>query len=314
MRILIVDDSDTGRDVADAMLSMGGYDIVGARSAREAYDYLHVGVETGEPPTVDAILLDVVMPGTNGIEACAHIRKDERYRDTPIIMVTALDEMGSLANAFIAGATDYVTKPLNRTEILARVRTALKLKGELERARAREQELLVFMSIWVDRRAGQWIDTATGLFAPEVAEAYLIAAGDFAPHRDISIIALSVDDFERFRLKDEKLAARMMAEVADAVRGTRCDAGVLAAAYRDGSIVLIAPDHASMKAAELAANLRQALAETKIGVSASVVTGRPCDWSERVHLLTRAIATIPLPIAAGRNGARQGDADRGAAI
>jgi DNA-binding response OmpR family regulator len=112
-----------------------------------------------------------------GIEACARIRSDERYADA-IIMVTSLDDVESLGNAFVAGATDYITKPVNRVELVARVRAALRLKSELERRLARERELLVFMSSWGERRASLWVDDATGLFVGEVAEAYLRAKGE----------------------------------------------------------------------------------------------------------------------------------------
>ncbi|WP_222875932.1 response regulator [Terrihabitans soli] len=304
MRILVVDDSEDGRDVADAILSVGGYMTVGAGSAREACGYLQVGVKTEEPPRVDAILLDVVMPGVDGIETCARIRGDERYRDVPIIMTTALDEMGSLASAFIAGANDYVTKPLNRTEILARVRSALRLKAELDHRRMREREFLTFMSVWVERRAGQWVDGATGLVMAEIAEAYLIATGEFAPGRDISIIALSLDQFELYGAQGERYLAQAMRQFADAVRETAANVGVMAASYGNGTIVLIVPDASSKKATKLAENLQASIVASNvsssngfdhISASASVVTGRPNDWSDRVHLLTRAVSTIPNP-------------------
>ena len=79
-------------------------------------------------------------------------------------------EIGNLVNAFVAGANDYITKPLNRIELIARVRAALKLKSELERRLARERELMVFMSKWGDKHATAWIDEATGLCVCEVAE------------------------------------------------------------------------------------------------------------------------------------------------
>jgi sigma-B regulation protein RsbU (phosphoserine phosphatase) len=312
MRILVVDDSEDGRDVADAMLSAGGYDIVGAGSAREAYGYLQVGVDTDAPSEVDAILLDIVMPGVDGIEACAKIRKDPRYQDVPILMVTAIGDMTSLANAFVAGATDYIMKPLNRTEILARVRSALKLKSELDRRRAREKELLGFMSVWVDRRSAQWIDPATGLFVGEIAEAYLIATSDFSPDRETSIIALSVDRIDAYRSQGEDVVSRIMAQVADAVRGTAGDIGAVAAAYRSGIIVVIAPDAGSKKAVALGEALRasvsrlrilnsEAIAQDHVTASISVVTGRLGDWSDRVHLLTRAISSVPQVSASGGN-------------
>jgi DNA-binding response OmpR family regulator len=72
------------------------------------------------------VLLDVVMPKMNGIEVCAHIRKDKGCADLPIIMVTALDDMNFLINALKAGANDYLTKPINRADLIARVHGTLR--------------------------------------------------------------------------------------------------------------------------------------------------------------------------------------------
>src|SRR5882762_6865640 len=115
MRILVVDDSEDGRDVAEAVLLAAGYnDFSTAGSAAEAYRFLAIGEpDTLDPSPVDLVLLDIMMPEIDGIEACARIRKDSRHSDVPIIMVTSLGDMDSLSNAFVAGATDYITKPLN---------------------------------------------------------------------------------------------------------------------------------------------------------------------------------------------------------
>src|SRR5215472_18737632 len=91
-----------------------------------------IGRNSDTPPAADIVLLDIVMPEMDGVECSARIRNDPRYGDMPIIMVTSLDDMGSLSNAFVAGATDYITKPINRIELAARVRSALKLKTELD--------------------------------------------------------------------------------------------------------------------------------------------------------------------------------------
>src|SRR5580693_6174649 len=170
MRILVVDDSEDSRALTEgALLSAGYTDIVTASSGWEALKILDVGRATDEKPTVDVAILDIVMPEMDGVETCARIRNDPRYGDLPIIMVTSLDDMNSLANAFVAGATDYINKPVNRVELVARVRAALKLKAELDRREAREAELLTLVSRSGDRRASSWIDPATGLFAGEMA-------------------------------------------------------------------------------------------------------------------------------------------------
>ena len=82
------------------------------------------------------------MPDMNGIEACRRIKADASFHDTPVIMVTAKTEAHVLAEAFAAGATDYITKPFKPVELLARVRSALALKRETDARKTREQELL----------------------------------------------------------------------------------------------------------------------------------------------------------------------------
>src|ERR1700732_2215757 len=199
MRILVVDDDENSRDVTEiALLSAGYREVHTAPSAAAAFKHLKLGVASEEAGSeTDVILLDIVMPEIDGIEACAMIRNDPRHADIPIIMVTSLDDMDSLANAFVAGATDYVTKPVNRIELLARVRAALKLKSELQRRKARKCELLAFLSTWGPRRATRGLDAVAGLCVGEGAEAYLAAAGDkgngSGEPEAISIVALAVD-------------------------------------------------------------------------------------------------------------------------
>src|SRR3984957_15140847 len=216
MRILVVDDIDDSRELTEAALLSAGYsDIVMAASAGEALKPLDVARPVDTPPSVDIILLDIIMPEMDGIEACARIRRDRRYADIPIIMVTSLDDMDSLSNAFVAGANDYVTKPINRIELAARVRSALKLKAELDRRQAREREPLAFLSGWGDRRANVWIDEATGLFVGEVAEAYMAAGAKYHSEEVVSVIALELDRFEAFRsAKGDDASQTILAQVA----------------------------------------------------------------------------------------------------
>lgn len=305
MRILIIDDSEDERDVAEAMLLAAGYEGVRtASSATEAYALLGVGgVATKTPPQLDLVVLDIVMPEIDGIEACARIRSMDRYADVPIIMVTSLDDMDSLSNAFIAGATDYITKPVNRIELLARVRSALRLKSELDRRQAREGELLRYMSTWGDRSSSQWIDNATGLFVGEVAEGYLTAAANFSPAGQTSVIALAVDRLDVYRSQDEAVASRIMADVARVVRSSVATVGAVAATYRHGVIVLIVPELPAHQAAALAETLRESVSRLRIAhpeaiaadyvtVSVSVMTGQAGRWADRVNLLTGAMANV----------------------
>jgi sigma-B regulation protein RsbU (phosphoserine phosphatase) len=127
MRVLIVDDSEDSRSVTEAALATAGYsEIRCAQSAWEAFEFMDiVWPFKKRGAQADVILLDVVMPVMDGIEACALIRSDTRYRDVPIIMVTAIDDIDRLTDAFAAGASDYITKPIIRVDLLARVGGAL---------------------------------------------------------------------------------------------------------------------------------------------------------------------------------------------
>jgi sigma-B regulation protein RsbU (phosphoserine phosphatase) len=210
VRILIVDDSEDSRDIIEAMLLSAGYsDICVARSAWEAFNLMDIGLPLGKVgPQVDIVLLDVVMPKVGGIEACARIRTDTRYGDIPVIMVTSVDDIDSLSNAFAAGANDYITKPVNRVELLARVRAALKLKVELERRQAREHELVTFMSDRGERGAPRLVDDITGLLVGEVAEAYLMAAAESTGAETIAVVILAIDRLEAHRAAQGNDAAR----------------------------------------------------------------------------------------------------------
>ena len=314
MRILVVDDVEDSRDITEAALLSAGYsEIVMAASAWEALKALDVGRTVEGSPHVDIILLDIIMPEMDGIEACARIRRDRRYADIPIIMVTSLDDMDSLSNAFVAGANDYVTKPINRIELAARVRSALKLKAELDRRQARERELLTFLSSWGDRRANLWIDEATGLFVGEVAEAYIAAGAKYPGEDVVSVIALELDRFEAFRAANgEEASQGVLAQVARAVRGLAATIGIIPAAYRNGMIILVAPELAAGSARQLGealcstvARLRlrnpESIGSDHVTASVATVTGQAKGGTDRIFLLTQAIAKVKDAIAAGGN-------------
>ncbi|MBI4746599.1 MAG: response regulator [Deltaproteobacteria bacterium] len=151
MNILIVDDSRTDREIIKDILTEAGYkSFIIASSADETFSILAMHdpltpltLLTPETPLtpVDLILMDIVMPGINGLEACGKIREKEFLKDIPIIMVTARPNDENLQLAFEKGANDYITKPLNRIELITRVRSTLKLKMETDNRKARELEL-----------------------------------------------------------------------------------------------------------------------------------------------------------------------------
>ncbi|HEX5691925.1 MAG TPA: adenylate/guanylate cyclase domain-containing protein [Roseiflexaceae bacterium] len=138
MAFLIVDDAATDRFALALMLDDAGYsDLLQAGSAAEAIACL----AERSPDDVELILTDLNMPGVNGIAACQQIKALPMWSDIPIIMVTGSDEVNDLSAAFAAGAIDYITKPANAVELLARVRSAVRLKHEMDSRKARERDL-----------------------------------------------------------------------------------------------------------------------------------------------------------------------------
>jgi len=119
--VLVVDDIAKNLQVVGTMLRNAGYVIMPATSGAKALE----GVRVQLP---DLILLDLMMPEMDGLEVCRRLKADPLTQPIPVIFLTASNEMEHLVQGFEVGAVDYVTKPFNPPELLARVRTHLELK------------------------------------------------------------------------------------------------------------------------------------------------------------------------------------------
>ena len=120
-KLLAVDDTPQNIKVLDAILSPRGYTVVTASSGAEALEKVRA-----EAP--DLVLLDIVMPGMSGYEVAQRLRSDATTRFLPIVMVTALGAQEEKVKAIEAGADDFLTKPVNQLELLARVKSLLRIK------------------------------------------------------------------------------------------------------------------------------------------------------------------------------------------
>jgi CheY-like chemotaxis protein len=149
--ILIVDDAPANIRVVVEILTED-YEISVATSGPEALEIVSSGAEPYGGP--DLILLDIMMPEMDGYEVCKILRRNSHTKDIPVIFITANTDDETLKEAFEAGGTDYVRKPVNRIELLARIKSALtqqeltkklleeeKLEGVLEMAGAVCHEL-----------------------------------------------------------------------------------------------------------------------------------------------------------------------------
>src|SRR4051794_21760569 len=115
MSIIVVDDNATNLFIIEKILKDAGYkDLIMALSATELFKLLKMDSPNVVEVTVDLILMDVMMPVIDGVEACKRIQEDSRFRDIPIIFVTAMGDSNKMADALDAGAIDYVMKPINK--------------------------------------------------------------------------------------------------------------------------------------------------------------------------------------------------------
>ena len=148
--VMVVDDVPANVDVVLGFLTEAGYRVLVADSGVR-------GIEQLELELPDLILLDLMMPGIDGIETCRKIKARAEWKHIPIIMMTAADELSKKLNAFNAGAVDFLTKPIQPEEVQARVETHLELRelqAQLEKANEtltqRNQELAEEIELRLD--------------------------------------------------------------------------------------------------------------------------------------------------------------------
>lgn len=132
--ILCVDDEEANLKLLENMLVPRGYAVVSAASGKDALLKI-------KSQTIDLVLLDIIMPGMDGFEVCRQIKEDQKLRNIPVIMITALTSKQDRIRGIDAGAEEFLSKPFDQTETLARIRLLLKVK-ELSDDRERAEEAL----------------------------------------------------------------------------------------------------------------------------------------------------------------------------
>lgn len=121
-KILIVDDNAQNLELLEAYLEdLPGCTVIHATNGMETLQKV-----AADPP--DLILLDIMMPRMSGFEVCKKLKSDEKTKDIPIIMVTALHELADIERGVEVGTNDFITKPVNRVDLLTRVRSLLRAR------------------------------------------------------------------------------------------------------------------------------------------------------------------------------------------
>ena len=193
--ILLAEDDVSSSRLIEILLHSAGYEVITAFDGTRALEL----AKQGNP---DLILLDWMMPGMDGVEVCRYLRDTDSFRDVPIIFLTAKTGSRNMAKGFEAGGSDYISKPVGRTELLARIKTHLKLARSCRQLHHQAEQLERMVSTQSGRlnqvKSGQKNLLADPADFPEIKLAAKLipafeAGGDF-----YDIVRLSDDEYGFF--------------------------------------------------------------------------------------------------------------------
>jgi diguanylate cyclase (GGDEF)-like protein/PAS domain S-box-containing protein len=189
--ILVVDDQPKNIELLEAYLVPQGYEIIKATNGEEA-----LGKLSGNQ--IDLLLLDVMMPGIDGFEVIRRVRQDDTHRLLPIILVTALRETKDRVKGIEAGCDDFISKPIDKAELLARVRSLLKLKAYNDLMSNSRKELEV-TKISADE-------------AREYAESIINTVREplIALDQDLRVVKVSRSFYDVFKVKPEETMGQLI--------------------------------------------------------------------------------------------------------
>ncbi len=198
-RILIVDDNETNRDILRTRLGPEGYELMEASDGEEA-----LSVARQHHP--DLILLDVMMPKIDGFEVCRQLKSDAGMPFIPVILVTAKTDTKDIVAGLEAGADEYLTKPVNQSALVARVKSMLRMKELTDQVRAQAADLASWNRTLEDRVAQQLkqierMDRLRRFLPLQVAELILSSCDDRvldSHRREVTVVFCDLRGFTTF--------------------------------------------------------------------------------------------------------------------
>ena len=198
-RILVVDDNAANVKLLEDLLRFHGYEVEAAFDGESALAMLRA-----RPP--DLVLLDVLMPGLDGHEVCRAVREDPALAMLPVVMVTALEDREERVRGLEAGADDFLSKPLNPPELVARVRSLLRIRRLYETVQRQAAQLSAWNRTLEARVAEQVahvekLQRLKRFFSPQLAELILAGGADDpleSHRRDVTVVFLDLRGFTAF--------------------------------------------------------------------------------------------------------------------
>jgi diguanylate cyclase (GGDEF)-like protein len=288
-RILVIDDDPDTSEVVRSWFKDQPYEILAAENGE-------TGLAMARELLPDLILLDLKMPGMDGISVARELKNDPQTRATPVLVLTACRDVDAKVEAFNAGTEDYVTKPFQFEEIDARIRSMLKRRDlltglestiqNLNDTNAQLEQLLM-------------VDEKTGLYNFREFRRRLLAEWARALRYDtpLSVVFLDIDDFKKVNdTLGHQAADRILAELATLVTGG-ARANDVAARYGGEEFSIVLPHTDGKMALRVAERIRRAVSEfsfnaedkpTRITVSVGVATYPSATGLETVDDLVRA--------------------------
>jgi len=198
-RVLVVDDTAANLKLLEDLLGFHGYEVDVAESGEEA-----LAAIKRDPP--DVVLLDVVMPGLSGYDVCLAIRADPALAMLPVVMVTALGDREERVRGLEAGADDFLSKPVNPPELIARVRSLLRIRRLYETVEKQAEQLKSWNRM-LEARVAEEVSRVERLqrlkrfFSPQLAELILAGGADDpleSHRRDVTVVFLDLRGFTAF--------------------------------------------------------------------------------------------------------------------
>lgn len=191
--ILCVDDIEANLVLLDRILVFTGYTVVKSARGKDALAKL-------KSQSIDLVLLDVLMPEMDGFEVCRQIKQDPQLRQIPVILITALSARADRIRGIEAGADEFLSKPFDQTEALARIKILLKVK-ELDDERERVEQALQQSYIELDRHRQLMHDLLGRMVSDEVREALLLDKVQLAG--DVKVVSVLFTDIRQFTTYSE---------------------------------------------------------------------------------------------------------------